>query len=208
MKIYKFYLCKKFIQKNKYPAVNTENYFETFGGKIAYLYGYTNDKNIKNEFIEYRNMDLFKLVESNISKEYYEKFAETYPDNELEYNSFVTSSVFDESITSRSVQLVTTNKEASIIFMDNDSIARNQLYDIFDDIMNYNNNDVFFGSLIDFPNIFKHDIIKALEYLEFTNVMLEYFSPENIEIPFIAFKEDKLMAYIKIFGNTYKYEVL
>ena len=58
--------------------------------------------------------------------------------------------------------------------------------------------------VINFQSIFKHDITEALYILEFSNIMIEYLMPDEFKLPFKIYDEDKLMAYVKVFGNTYK----
>ena len=208
MKIYKFYLVKKNIRHNKYPAIDPNKIHEIKNDKYACLYGYTDNKIIKDEFIEYRNMDIFRLKETNMSHNKYEKFCDTFPEEELSYSSFGTSVVENGVIKVRPVTLVTTRKEADTIHLDNDLIAEGSLYEVFDSLTKDVNVERYYDSIINFPNIFKHDIREALQYLEFVTVLFEYFSPDYSEMPFKNFSEDKLIAYVKLFGNTYKPEVL
>lgn len=209
MKVYKFYLYKKNIRHEKYPAISEDNIFETKNGKFACLYGYTDSKDIRDEFIEYRNMNIFKMKEENMSKERFEAFSQLYPDELLEYNSFGTNVVECGNTVIRPIPLVVTNKEYDMVFMDCNMIAEGSLYDLFKDItQNADDPTAFYDNVFKFQNMFKHDITEALEYLEFTNVMFEYFSPESSELPYTAFPEDKLMAYIKLFRNTFKEGVL
>jgi hypothetical protein len=149
------------------------------------------------------------MKEESMSKERFETFSQLYPDELLEYNSFETNVVESGNTVIKSIPLVVTNKECDMIFADYNMIAEGSLYDLFKDIaQNTNDPTGFYDNVFKFQNMFKHDITEALEYLEFTNVMFEYFSPDNSEIPYIAFPEDKLMAYIKLFRNTYKEGVL
>lgn len=208
MKVYKFYLTKKVIKYSRYPAISEDNIYETKKGKMSCLYGYTDSKTIRDEFIEYRNMNIFKLKEVDMTNDEYDLFMSKHPDECLEFNSFGTSIIENGFVRTRPVQLVVTNKEATTVFLDNDLIAEGALYDIFTDMSNYIVSNDMFSCIYNFPNIFKHDIMIALQYLEFPNVLIDYFSPESLELPFKTFAEDKLMCYIKLFGNTYKDEVL
>jgi hypothetical protein len=145
-------------------------------------------------------MNIFKIKTEDMGDEEYKEYMEKHIDEYLEYNSFITSDVYNHK-RKKSVVLVTTHKEYTIIENDCDMIAEKSLYNIIKDIKNKDN---IYDIVINFQSIFKHDITEALYILEFSNIMIEYLMPDEFKLPFKIYDEDKLMAYVKVFGNTYK----
>jgi len=192
MKVYMFYLVHEFLTETYFPGISNDN-VKRNGDTFYALYGFTNDKSIRNKFINTRNMDIFYYKTEDMSKDEYESFSEKYDDYVIKFRGYKTKSIKNDKIVTDIILILSTGKEFNKVYFDGIS----SLHLIFDEV--HKN-----LSLIS-PDIFNDTISNILKrifnYYDFIDWVRQMDS-----MPFYSFEINLFALYFHEFENTYNIE--
>lgn len=192
MKIYCFYLVRKFINTNVYKGVYSDD-VESIDGKEIALYAFTPEKESAKYFRKTRQMDLFyeKVLEMN--REEYNEFCDDNKAYLLEYHTFNTKSIINNKYNVLMAYVLCTTIESDCILYYKEDYVLEILSDILTD---------------EFTEIlskikFKDKIEKKLnDIFLLSEIMNKVYPLEDIN--YDLFVIDELSLYIKLFSNTLK----
>lgn len=196
-KIYLFYL---FDEPNKmkpkiYPAIDDLNIINN--NNLSYvLYGWTPNKNVRNQFKKLRDMYKFKESVHEISKEDFDKFSDENSDTFLEERLVTTKQIENGFTKSYKIRILTTKKELDIMIFDELSILRNQLENVI-------SKDVYVRS-----NYFINKYRNMLEFFKLDDILLTAYPLDESDCPpFNLFMSDNLAIYSHLYQNTYRKDI-
>ena len=169
------------------------------------LYAFTNDKKVREEFKNTRDMNNFIEIVTKVTKEEYKEFGNANSGALLNYYKYESHKGYNDekNVRMNDIQVLSTwnEKEAVNACLDNNvsSINENVAYDIL------------------FPFMFKMEYIKALGKLMYLDIWKYYGSIEKFkeflteeELEYVDdysypdIKFDELNTFIMLYGNTFK----
>ncbi len=157
---------------------------------VPELYAFTYDKEIKDEFIKQRNMEIFHLIVKNMSKNDTKEFSKRFNRQELKYHEMYTKSEFDES-QKRKIKVLTTWNEVESAILKVDII--------FDELSKYVSPSVFY---------LKNEYIKDLDVLYYLTVF-KFFKDKLVHNSYLfsgleSYEEDKEIMRINLDYDEFK----
>lgn len=191
MKLYIFYLVANGLVSSKdYPTISYEK-VQDIGGMKCFLYAFTPDKYIRNEFRYYRNMEIFYEKTIKIDRDDFEDFVDNNSEYLLEKRVITTKKVINGHFRLGSTFVVCTQEEFDITFSNAYNLIEEELGKALNNSMLYD------------ESLFKNKYIKILNNIFRFSEMVYLLSPYE-ELPWEPGDIDYFSIFIKIFKNTYK----
>jgi len=180
--------------KKAYDMKNIKVYFvyHKIEGIIPTLYGYTNNKQIINKFMEERNMSMFLIKTSHMTKDDYKYLNEARYEYMLEDRGYATYKYIGGILKKTTVCIVSTYNEEISAFIEADRIS--------DEISKYTSYESRF---------FNHELTEALNNL----LYFQFYKRKEEYDPFVAgvdkfdpneepFRIDSLGVFLYKYGHT------
>lgn len=170
---------------------------------LPILFAFTNNKELFEEFVDQRNMDMFYVKKRDIDKKFYEKFLSRNKPQELSYQDLYTRNQFDPTKKTK-IKVLSTWKEIESIILRSDMIFKEMTKYIQPSI--YTFNDSFLDSLTSLGYM---EVCRFISYTFpdstsglFDGLRLDYDDKNEYYTPDIDYDEFALFMYFN--GYTFK----